>query len=141
VLFPDEPVTLLAEVTHNEGSAAGLVLQAKTADGAQVTFEAPFGGAQQVEGEALAVLHAMAYVGGLLSGRSHLHVKADGSRLEKQPEEEAVREEVRAPAGRGRRLLACLRLGAARLRWSSLLEARGRKLAAPSSAGCKTRPG
>jgi hypothetical protein len=99
VLFPDEPITLLAEVTHSEGGASGLVLQAQTPDGGTVTFEAPFSGAQQVAGDALAVLHAMAYVGGLLSGRSHLHVKADGSPLDKQPAEEAVRDEVCAALG------------------------------------------
>ncbi len=77
---------------------AQLVLQAQDVSGAQLSFEAPLAAAEKVPGDALAVLHAMAYIGGLLSGSSHLHLKADGTPLDKQPEADIVKEEVRGAA-------------------------------------------
>lgn len=97
-LFPGQPVCLLAELTHMEAQGeAKLVLQAQDASGAQLSFEAPLAAAERVPGDALAVLHAMAYIGGLLSGSSHLHLKADGTPLDKQPEADIVKDEVRGP--------------------------------------------
>ncbi len=71
------------------------MLQVQDASGKQLAFEAPLAAAEKVPGEALAVLHAMAYIGGLLGGSSHLHVKTDGSPQAAQPAADIIKDEVR----------------------------------------------
>ncbi len=57
------------------------------ADGATTyTTSLPLDGAARVPGDAFAVLHAMALVGGLLGGASALHCGPDGVPHAKQPE-------------------------------------------------------
>ena len=99
---------LLAELTHlKQLREAKLVLQAQDASGALLEFAAPLAAAEKVPGDALAVLHAMAYIDGLLGGSSHLHMRPDGTPLEAQPDPDIIKEEVRA-ACLARPLLALL---------------------------------
>ncbi|KAG2492817.1 hypothetical protein HYH03_008975 [Edaphochlamys debaryana] len=51
-------------------------------------------GAAVEEGEALPVLHAMAYIGGLLAGTSPLHLRSDGSPQHEPPSEGDVKDAV-----------------------------------------------
>lgn len=69
-------------------------------------------------GEALATLHAMAYIGSLLAGTSALHVMPDGSRTKPEPSKEVVKEQVRRDAW-------CAGQGACSWHWSPAWRRRG----------------
>eukprot|EP00198_Chlamydomonas_reinhardtii_P010883 XP_001700220.1 predicted protein [Chlamydomonas reinhardtii] len=100
-VFAGEPLHVLMEVVSSEPDAA-LELTADWAEpesaagAAPLTLSLPLGPAlaSAEEGEALPVLHAMAYIGSLMAGTSPLHVRSDGTTLAAPPSADTVKEAV-----------------------------------------------
>ncbi|KAG2497306.1 hypothetical protein HYH03_004889 [Edaphochlamys debaryana] len=104
-VFAGEPLHVLCEVLSCEPDAT-LELTADFCDGAapasapaKLQLSLPLGpvaggGAAVEEGQALPVLHAMAYIGSLMAGTSPLHVLPDGSPQASPPSADLVREAV-----------------------------------------------
>lgn len=106
-IFAGEPFHVLLEVL-NAAPDATLELTAELPCGGAAslrTFSLPLGpellqaqaaasAATAGEGRALAVLHAMAYIGSLVAGTSPLHVKADGTPLAQPPAADTVRDTI-----------------------------------------------
>ena len=93
-LFLGEPIHVLFEVVKSEPGAS-LDLNADPNPGnptGSSTFSAslPLDSAIRVPGDAFAVLHAMALIGGLIDGNSALHCAPDGTLHERQPEPRQV---------------------------------------------------
>ena len=109
-LFPNEPTHVLFEVLKLEpgasldlnadilgGGSGGSTGSAGSAPGSGsggstllYATSLSLNSAVRVPGEAFAVLHAMAVVGGLLSGDSALHCGPDGTRHAQQPDARQV---------------------------------------------------
>ncbi|KAG2497307.1 hypothetical protein HYH03_004890 [Edaphochlamys debaryana] len=104
-VFAGEPLHVLCEVLSCEPDAT-LELTADFCDGAapasapaKLQLSLPLGpvvggGAAVEEGQALPVLHAMAYIGSLMAGTSPLHVLPDGSPQASPPSADLVKEAV-----------------------------------------------
>ncbi|KAG2443278.1 hypothetical protein HYH02_009348 [Chlamydomonas schloesseri] len=101
-VFAGEPLHVLMEVVSAEPDAS-VELTAEWADpaaagsAAPLTLCLPLGPAlasSAEEGEALPVLHAMAYIGSLMAGTSPLHVRPDGTPLAAPPSADTVKEAV-----------------------------------------------
>ncbi|KAG2443277.1 hypothetical protein HYH02_009347 [Chlamydomonas schloesseri] len=101
-VFAGEPLHVLMEVVSAEPDAS-VELTAEWADpaaaggAAPLTLCLPLGPAlasSAEEGEALPVLHAMAYIGSLMAGTSPLHVRPDGTPLAAPPSADIVKEAV-----------------------------------------------
>ncbi|KAG1658856.1 hypothetical protein FOA52_008813 [Chlamydomonas sp. UWO 241] len=92
-VFPSEPLHVLLELPKAE-SGASLQLIGRLAGMPDVTVDLPMDGATRVDGDALAVLHAMASIGCLLSGTSSLHVGTDGVTKSTPPEASVVEDAI-----------------------------------------------
>ncbi|KXZ47715.1 hypothetical protein GPECTOR_33g597 [Gonium pectorale] len=97
---PDATLELTAEYGSGagEGAGEGQAAGAEAVATATLTLSLPLGaaagpGAAVPEGRALGVLHAMTYIGSLLSGTSPLHLRPDGTAMPR-PSADVVRDTV-----------------------------------------------
>lgn len=108
-LFPGEPFPVLVEIQKSE-KGASLDLKARplapstsstslTPPETTTTLSLSLDSAVRVpDGDAFAVLHAMACIGALLNGTSELHCSQDGTMLPNQPDAKQVDEAIVALA-------------------------------------------
>lgn len=92
-IFAGEPLHVLFEVVRAEPGAAVVLSAKRASDGSAIEVALPLDGAP-APGQALAPLHAMAYIACLLNGTSALHLDASGAPVAPPPSGETVKAAV-----------------------------------------------